>query len=808
MDDKKEKRGRSSNYRFTIKEKSSTVKLLEDSTDDKGNKRLSDYGKIDKQIRRGLTMQVSNPNFSPIKSKAPEQRKYSVAMTTRQELISYLSIPYNERKTKLSSLQKLLQPLSGIKRMFPLHSDLHKVGIEEISINAKYMPIKKHQVLNMMSERFESNYYIITGKVACIQPIQIEAHLTKKEYLDYLLNLVRYSHMDLFKACLSCNSSSFKIKETDFLNLISNYFSDDYIYINESDTKTPKVNGEASKLSFGGNLLKKKSTIISATNSLRNTRKTNNSFCGIVYDYLCNHFDEETKSLVIDPDYYLTTINKKLQELQCTEGIDHTSKISLDGLVDIKKKVTLFELKIIEILEDNDIIGRFELDCDFYKPKSTYIALLPTDAFSLKTSKYKSILGTLYEKINKDNLNIIMEAGIFRGIIKNEISKNLHQLFSTIIVRKGEIYSTTNEHHNIVDLQTELVIIKSGTFSISMTSSIMKLQKTLSKLSNNCSEFSEILQEYMNGNDGISKKDYHKPMNLTMECLGHNEVVGVDEKFKCQLQAAIAKIKIKAGYMSNKQKDEMQLDSGMLCETFVKTMEFRFMCNSANGELIIINKNALTSSLESRYTLSLILSNVLKALSDKKDYYVTRINTIINSLSTIHNSQSSTRTLISTSINTKLKPILTNSLSSRKTKSQDYNISSTLATLTDRSKDLGNLESKLRFDSLPTIIKLNEKVNRGNQQFSTLNQEKEQQTILYSSTKSPAINQSNNKASNIAELQTYLNRAKASANPKINFRSSFKDAKPKKSAMMQSDNVQRSYYFQNFTAVGNNKNNK
>lgn len=795
-------RERSAVHRFTIKEKSTSFKVLGESPEDKDKKKISKMGNIDKQIRRGSTMQNNNISISPLKLRVQELRKNSIVMTSKQELINYLNMPHNDRKVKLSSIQKLIQSLSGIKQMFPVPPDQNKVGIEEISKNAKYIPIKKHQVLNMMSERIESNYYIITGKVACIQPVEIEVYLTKKEYLDYLLNLIRYSHMELFKACLSCNSSTYKIKESEFLNLLEKYFSYDYIYDNETDNKTT---GEMNKLNLiAGTLLKKKSSIASTTYSLRNTRKANNNnFCGIVYDYLCNHYDEETKSLVIEPDYYLRTVNKKLQEL-CGEEFCHAHSSSKEGLTDLRSKVTLFELKIIETMEDNDIIGRFELDCEIYKPKSTYIALVPTETFSLKICKYKAILVSLYEKINKDNLNIILETGIFREINKNELSKNLHQLFSTINVRKGELYSTASEGNNIIDLDNELVIVKSGMFSLSMYSSIIKLQKIASKLSNNF-EFSELLQEYMNNYDGMSKKDYLKPINLTIESLGNKEVVGIDEKFINQLQEAILKIKMQTGGISNKRKEEIQNNTLLTCESFIKTMELRLICNSANGELIIINKNSLTSNLESSHTLTLIMNNVIKILTDKKDYYVHRIKTTINSLSSIHCSENSPTNLISI-MKAKLKSDVIYTLNRRKTKSQDYNGSSTLATLTE-SKVIGKGESKLKFDSssLP-LITSSENIKKYNDQSTSIAQDKEYQPTTITNIKFPM--KQINKKSNIAELQAYLNRAKVTARPNFNFRSSFKDTNLAKTiSSVEPAIAQRSYYFQNFTAVGNNKNN-
>ena len=583
----------------------------------KSNSKFNYQSKHDLFNLNNSQLNSSNRGLSLIDEKIIAKEPFD-----KDELIRLLNLPKQYKIESLNLLIKQVLNIREINNLFPIKENIRD-SLEEVVLNLKHAHYASNTVINLIDSRFESNYIILSGKITCIKLKKINYNVCLKDYLKYLVHILKHSHINLFRKVLDVNKQTLNINDNNFIELIEEVLNKDFIYNNLSSQKS-LINIKTKKYSFIS-----KPTIISKSripsnnsNLALNSSETKNkkfnnekNLNAIISDYMTKTFNEKLKKWIIPPSDYLRSVNKYIHEVK--ENTQNEQKYNF----------IVYQLVIDSILEKNDFIGRFNFDVDTYKSECTYIISEDCDLVLIKSKKYKEIYEKIMENINKNNINIILESKPFNFLSKNDVIRYIYNHLQISLVNKGIIYSYDLKfgfNDKTIDLRDNFVIIKNGSISLEINSSLFNLQKYLNYLANH-EVFNNNLQDYINDYDSSANENYfkNKKMIVKLETIERCQIIGFDEDYLDMLE-----------YYKNNNMIINNLKNSYVSknQSVYNKLGIIFKCESVNCEILIINKKDFCNSIINAYFYDTLLLNIRKYITFKRKYYYERIDKIIKTL--------------------------------------------------------------------------------------------------------------------------------------------------------------------------------
>ena len=447
----------------------------------------------------------------------------------------------------------------------------------------------KNQFIMKMNDIGDNCYFLLSGKLSVLKPVEYHVELTYDDYMQYIANLMKYNEYELIESIRHINQNFIDVGLLeDLRDFLKSYFiiklNRDINYLfdkNKFDIKFIKKRFELFSLSFEDYEL--------------STEKIN------------SHIEEINKGSLIKERDLRDYLNKIT-----TPKPEHFTRLATNPHIfnEDKYKVTIFKYEDFLYLKPGAFFGETALDSTAHKRNASIRTEEDCIILSLKNEIYKSLLSESNKRLKSFDVIFICKNFFFNDISPIIFNKRYFSLFKLINKAKGDIIYKQNESLSSV------YFIKEGNVKLEINISILEIYNLIKK-------YFEILTN--NPNLKINQNELKEIKEVYLDDKNMTNIRGQTYIFKEQL-----KIKRKFDLYSSNLFDtlgleEFFLNNDYLCSCKVISKEAKmFEINADSLNVIITNEKQIHYTYYQLILRKLI--SLIKRLNTIKKYYINQLN--------------------------------------------------------------------------------------------------------------------------------------------------------------------------------------
>lgn len=488
---------------------------------------LSTVNKVSNKFTRKRTA-IQTPSFID---------QHHIANLSQEQLLSRgLELLKNQNRSVadnqvvinfLMHLDPFTQTISEVK------GDKTKELMSNLSFSLKYSYKSANSLIFRFGDPAEKFYLILDGKVDYLVPNDSIAYLTEAEYFVYLLQLRKYSEMELLNRALMNNNEQYAMNEKSFDIWIKMAY---YTILNIRQKQKPIIeqneNGtrRLSRLSIF-NLSPRRLSRASQSKIFKLKPRANPDvkiFENKEQRELVMEIENEISSTfsVIDPLSLIPDPGKN-KHVSTEDYINRIKPVYLESKPGTERKnVLITTYCVAKSLNSGERFGEMmndqQLNNEDNKRVGTVITTANTHFGTLNRIYYNDILRDVNEKNRRDQLTFLFGINIFKRANKSLFMKNFSNFFTKKIVKYRDILYKEN---SVLSNSHCIYFIKEGQFETSSMKSLNEIDEILNKSS---------LRRYIDQTeiDQLEKmKEYKEKKEYKFQTFGYGDVVGLEDCF-------------------------------------------------------------------------------------------------------------------------------------------------------------------------------------------------------------------------------------------------------------------------------------
>ena len=394
--------------------------------------------------------------------------------------------------------------------------------ISKLADNVCIHKYKESEFVVKMNEEGHDCYFLISGILSVLKPVEYHIELTYDEYIQYLANLIKNKEFDIIDNIRRINQNYIDLGFVEDLeNIVKSYF-------------IMKLKKDITHLFKQGKFTK---------------------------EYIENRFKLFNLSF---EDYNLksSTINQHIEEImkgstvkekdlkEYLDSILSPKKESLEILIanahifeNIKNKFTIFKYEDFLYLKPGSFFGESALDNIVHKRNASIRTEEDCIILSLNNNIYKSVLFENNKKLKSFDVVFICKNFFFNDISTIIFNKNYFSSFKLISKRKDDIIYRQSEH------LTSIYFVKEGNIKLEINTSIIELYNLIkyyyNKLAENSyikihqTELKEIKENYLDDKtitdvrhqSRIMREKLNTKIKFELFTSSHCDTLGLEEFF-------------------------------------------------------------------------------------------------------------------------------------------------------------------------------------------------------------------------------------------------------------------------------------
>ena len=461
--------------------------------------------------------------------------------------------------------------------------------ISKLADNVIIEKYKKNQFVVKMNDIGDNCYFLLSGKLSVLKPVEYHIEITYDEYMQYIANLIKNNEHEIIDNIRRINQSYVDIGLVeDLRDFIKSYFfiklKKDINYLFDTNNFDISFIDERLKL-FN---LSYEDFNLSKDNIMEQIEKINITSLMIERDV------KEYFNKIIVPnedDYFRLNNNPHILE-------------------DTKKKVTIYKYEDFLYLKPGCFFGETALDSNINKRNATIRTEEDCIILSLKNVIYQALLSDSNKKLKSFDVVFICKNFFFNDISPIIFNRRYFSLFKLINKSKNDIL------YNQSDKLSSIFFIKEGNIKLEINVSMLDIYNLIkyyydTLTNNNCikinqSELKEI------------KENYIEDKNITD--FRHQSKI-----FKDQLKIKRKFELYSSNYFDTFGLEEFFLKNDYMCSCKVISNDTKLFEISNDSLNIIINSE---KQIHGAYykLIGRKLISLIKRLHMIKIYYVNQLN--------------------------------------------------------------------------------------------------------------------------------------------------------------------------------------
>ena len=321
---------------------------------------------------------------------------------------------------------------------------------------------KKNEFVIKMGEIGESCYFLLSGKLSVLKPVEYHIELTFDEYMLYLANLIKDNEFEIIENIRRINQSVLDILLVEDLdNLVKSYF---IMKLKKDITNLIATN------KFEKDFIENRFKLFNLTFEDKNLNSLD----------IKQHIDEIIKGST-DKEKYLkeyldSLITPKYSSLEILNSNQHIFENE-------KNKFTIFKYEDFVYLKPGSFFGESALEVGVSKRNATVRTEEDCVILSLDNSIYQSLLYENNRKLKSFDVVFICKNFCFNDISTIIFNKNYFAFFKLLTKNKDDIiYRQSESFHSVY-------FVKEGNIKLEIYASIKDLYNIIKyfydKLANN-----------------------------------------------------------------------------------------------------------------------------------------------------------------------------------------------------------------------------------------------------------------------------------------------------------------------------------
>ena len=456
--------------------------------------------------------------------------------------------------------------------------------ITKLAENVVIEKYKKNEFVVKMNEIGENCYFLVSGELSILKPVEYHIEMTYDDYLIYLSNLLKYNEYELISALRNINQNIIDVGIIEELkNFIRTYF---ILKFNKDIIKLVDNN------TFDASYIENRLKLFNFTFEDFNLSKEN----------VLNHIKSIIQKSSLrqrDLKQYLNKIITPTQEDY--DRIDSDSYI----LKENKNKFTIFRYEDFLFLKPGCFFGETALDIRTHKRNASIRVEEDAIILSLKNKMYQDLLSENNKKLKSFDVLFICNNFFFKDISPIIFTRRYFSLFKLIQYRKNDIIFKQS------DKLSSVYFVKEGNVKLEIYASIIDIFNLIEYYYNTLCNNSNLK---INQNIIKEMKEYTEDENITD--LRHQSFI-LKELFKKKRKFEL--------YISNSF-DNLGLEEFFLNNDYISTCEVI----STDAKIFEISKDSLNSIITNEKQINNAYYKLIekKLISLIKRLHVIKINHI------------------------------------------------------------------------------------------------------------------------------------------------------------------------------------
>ena len=397
--------------------------------------------------------------------------KFRINPSETMDEIIYIFSKKTRTLNEVIYLQHLLS-LYEIKNFSNLKNDNYDSNELKlnISICLNMRQYQKNEILFKFGDFNNNLFFVLSGSVTLLEPIEKKCYMSCEQYIDYLHQLRNIEEYELVRKIIERNKI---YKNNSAVNRIKNN--------NEKEIK--KIMSESMKVNKGINKLNNISSIEFSLN-YESKAKFEYPRDPILQKDIISIEDYKKR---IVPSFITEKENQKKKKLLSNKDDDDNpfihkrerdKHVVIYYVYSIKKKISPFNI-IGELSLDNenmDNTGNNNQNKRKGEYSCTAIVDEPSTILYININTYEKFVKQRQESITMKNINSILEIPFFKGLNANLFKDKYFNLFTLYNFKNGEyIFRREEKMKNIY-------FIKSGEIELTMEASMEEINNILQKI--------------------------------------------------------------------------------------------------------------------------------------------------------------------------------------------------------------------------------------------------------------------------------------------------------------------------------------
>ena len=353
--------------------------------------------------------------------------------------------------------------------------------ISRLADNVGIQLYKQNEFVVKMNEIGNDCYFLLSGILSVLKPVEYHIELTYDEYIQYLANLIKNKEFEIIDNIRRTNQNYIDMGLVEDLeNFVKSYF---IIKLKRDITHLLKTR------SFTKEFIQNRFKLFNLSFEDYNLNTTS----------INQHIEEIIKGSTVKEkdlkEYLDSVISPKPENLEILNSNPHIFE-------DIKHKFAIFKYEDFLYLKPGSFFGESALDSTIHKRNASIRTEEDCIILSLNINIYKTLLFENNKKLKSFDVVFICKNFCFNDISTIIFNKNYFPFFKLITKTKDDIIYRQSEH------LTSIYFVKEGNIKLEIYASITELYELIkyyyNKLSNNpnikiCqAELKEIKENYVN----------------------------------------------------------------------------------------------------------------------------------------------------------------------------------------------------------------------------------------------------------------------------------------------------------------------